>query len=107
MRSSFAHTGASGRFSTSSSTSPMNRLAMSVQTRSGSVSNRSGPGWMPNCWNAASMTAAIAVVGRPRVSIVASVPAEDALAAASGPATPSMAPVPNSSRRGESLRSAT
>ena len=105
--SSFAHTGASGRLSTSSSTRPMNRLAISVQTSSASFSNSSGPGWMPNCWNAASITAAIAVVGSPRVSMVARVPADDALAADSGPATPSIAPLPNSSRCRESRRSVT
>src|SRR5262245_32418878 len=43
------------------------------------------------------MIAAVAEVGRPRVSIGTSTPAADALLAASGPATPSIAPLPNSS----------
>ena len=52
---------------------------------------------MPYWVNAASMTAAVALVGRPSDSIGTSVPAAEALFAASGPATPSMAPWPNSS----------
>ena len=75
----------------------MNRLAISAQTSSGSRSNSSGPGWMPYDWNAASITAAVAFVGSPRVSIGTRVPAAEALLAASGPATPSIAPWPNSS----------
>ena len=43
------------------------------------------------------MTAAVADVGRPRASSGTSTPAAAALFAASGPATPSMAPLPNSS----------
>ena len=74
----------------------MNRLAISAHT-SGSCSKSSGPGWMPYCVNAASITAAVALVGRPSASIGVSVPAAEALLAASGPATPSMAPCPNSS----------
>ena len=42
------------------------------------------------------MMAAVAVVGRPSVSSGTRVPVADALLAASGPATPSMAPLPNS-----------
>ena len=38
------------------------------QTRSGLLSNRSGPGCRPYCWNAASMIAAVAEVGRPSES---------------------------------------
>jgi hypothetical protein len=51
-------------------------------------------------WNAASMIAAVAEVGMPSVSNGTSVPENDALLAASGPATPSIAPLPNSSRCG-------
>ncbi len=43
------------------------------------------------------MIAAVAVVGRPSVRSGTSVPAAEALFEASGPATPSMAPWPNSS----------
>ena len=46
-----------------------------------------------------------AEVGRPRVRSGTSVPAAEALFAASGPATPSMAPWPNSSGFSASLRS--
>ena len=47
VRSSLAHSGASGRLSTSSRRLPMNRLAISVQISSGSFSNSVGPGWIP------------------------------------------------------------
>ena len=42
------------------------------------------------------MTAAVADVGMPSVSSGTSTPEKEALLAASGPATPSMAPWPNS-----------
>ena len=45
---------------------------------------------------AASITDAVAVTGRPSASIGTNMPAAEALLAASGPATPSMAPLPNS-----------
>jgi hypothetical protein len=48
-------------------------------------------------WNADSMIAAVAEVGMPSVSNGTSVPLNDALFAASGPATPSIAPLPNCS----------
>ncbi len=51
------------------------------------------------------MTAAVAEVGSPIVSSGTSTPAAAALLAASGPATPSIAPWPNSSGCLESLRS--
>ena len=75
----------------------MNRLAISAQTRSPSRCSSSGPGWMPNDTSAASMIAEVALVGSPSESIGTMVPAALALLAASGPATPSMAPRPNSS----------
>jgi hypothetical protein len=75
----------------------MSRLAIRPQTSVALVANSSGPGLQPNCWKPASMIAAVAVVGRPSVSSGTSVPAAEALLAASGPATPSMAPWPNSS----------
>jgi hypothetical protein len=43
------------------------------------------------------MIAAVADVGIPSVSSGTSVPLNDALSAASGPATPSIAPLPNCS----------
>ena len=45
------------------------------------------------------MIAAVADVGSPSVSSGTSVPENEALFAASGPATPSIAPLPNSSGR--------
>src|SRR5690606_30903300 len=107
MRSNFAHSGASGRFSSNSRVSPTNRLAINAHTSSDSRSNSNGPGWVPYCWKAASVTAATAVGGRPRGSLVGSVPAADALPVDSGPATPSMAPLPNSSARRDSRFSVT
>ena len=62
-----------------------------------------GPGWRLKIWNAASITAAVAEVGRPRVSSGTSTPENDALFAASGPATPSIAPLPNSLDAGAAL----
>ena len=73
------------------------RLAIRPQTSGGLLAKSSGPGCRPNCWNPASMIAAVALVGSPSVSSGTSVPAADALFAASGPATPSIAPLPNSS----------
>ena len=75
----------------------MNNEAISVQTRVDSVVSRVGPGWIPYPWKAASRIAAVAEVGSPSVSSGTSTPAAAALLAASGPATPSIAPLPNSS----------
>ena len=86
-------------------TLPTYSEAISVHTRSLLRSNSSGPGCRLKIWNAASMIAAVAEVGRPSVSSGTSVPANDALLAASGPATPSIAPSPNSSGCLVSLRS--
>ena len=66
--SSFAHSGANGRLITSSTIMPMNRLASSAHTSSPLRTNSSGPGCIPYCWNAASMIAAVADVGRPSAS---------------------------------------
>ena len=48
-------------------------------------------------WKATNTTAAVADVGKPSASKGTSAPAAFALLAASGPATPSIAPLPNSS----------
>ena len=97
MESSFTHRPTSGRFSASSMKLATSRLAIRPQTSSGLEVKSWAPGCRPNCWKPASMTAAVAEVGRPSVSSGTSVPAAEALLAASGPATPSMAPWPNSS----------
>ena len=63
---------------------------------------------MPYFCIAASRIDAVAVTGRPSASSGTNMPAALALLAASGPATPSMAPSPNSPappRRPASLRS--
>ena len=88
----------SGRFMISRIRLPMYSDAISVQTSVPWSSNSCGPGCTLKIWNAASITAAVAEVGRPRVSSGTSTPENDALFAASGPATPSIAPSPNSSR---------
>jgi len=71
---------------------------MRAQTKSGSFSKSCGPGCRSKIWNAAMSTAAVAEVGIPMVSSGTSTPVNAALFAASGPATPSIAPWPNSSR---------
>ena len=70
---------------------------MSVHTKSGREVKSNGPGWSPYCWNAASSTAAVAEDGSPSVSNGTSTPAAAALLAASGTATPSIAPWPKRS----------
>jgi hypothetical protein len=49
---------------------PTNRLASSAHTSSPLRTKNSGPGCIPYCWNAASMIAAVAEVGRPGASSV-------------------------------------
>src|SRR5262245_59186405 len=70
---------------------------MRPQTRVEDEENSNGPGFRLYCSNAASRIAAVAEVGRPRVRSGTNTPATAALLAASGPATPSIAPLPNSS----------
>ena len=52
---------------------------------------------MPYCWKPVRMIAAVADVGKPSVNNGISAVVTDALFAASGAATPSIAPAPNSS----------
>ena len=99
--STFTQTCTSGRFSSSSITLATYSEAISVHTRSLLFSNSSGPGCRLKIWKAASMIAAVADVGSPSVSSGTSVPENDALLAASGPATPSIAPSPHSASRFE------
>ena len=97
MASSRTQSPTSGRLSTSSIRFATSSEAIRLQTSVALVAKSSGPGCSPNCWKPASMIAAVALVGSPSVSSGTSVPAAEALFAASGPATPSMAPWPNSS----------
>ena len=88
--------GASGRFNSNSSVLPMNRLAISPQTRS-----LSGPSAAVRAGSRSDKRGqhhrGCRVRSAPSESIGTMVPAALALLAASGPATPSMAPLPNSS----------
>ena len=83
----------------------MYMLAISPQTRSGRFSNSSGPGCSPYMMNAASSTAVEPEPGTPSVSSGTIAPPVEALFAASGPATPSIMPVPNFALSRESMRS--
>jgi len=69
---------------------------MSPHTSEPEAVKSCGPGCRLYCSKAASRIAAVAEVGRPSASSGTSTPATAALLAASGPATPSMAPWPNS-----------
>ncbi len=88
---------ASGRFSASRIALPTYMLAMTPQTRSAFFSNSCGPGCRPNMISAPSMIAVVPEPGMPSANIGTIAPLAAALLAASGPATPSIAPVPNSS----------
>ena len=77
-------------------------LAISPQTKSGFFENSSGPGRSPQIMKAPSITAVDADPGMPRVNSGTMAPAVAELLAASGPATPSIAPLPNRSGSRES-----
>jgi hypothetical protein len=72
-------------------------LSIRPQTRSGRVWNSSGPGWMPYMTKAARMIAVELDPGTPSVKSGTMAPVEAALLADSGPATPSIAPLPKRS----------
>src|SRR4029450_2575189 len=63
IRSSLGHSGASGRFKINSNVLPMNRLAISPQTRALSRCSSRGPGWIPEGASRARTTPAGAVGG--------------------------------------------
>ena len=79
--------------------------AIRPQNRSGCASTMRGPGWMPWMISAPTISAITALAGMPRVSSGMKEVCAAALLAASGPATPSIAPVPNRCRPLETLRS--
>src|SRR5882724_3135236 len=87
----------SGRFNTSSMALPMYMLVMIPQKTSGACLTSKGPGWSPWIIKAPSRIAMTALAGMPRVSRGMNAPPAAALLAASGPATPSIAPAPNRS----------
>ena len=97
MRSRFTNRPTSGKFNTSSTTLPTYMLATKPQKSSGCCVISIGPGEMPCTMIAASMTAVIGPVGMPSASIGTNAPVAAALLADSGPATPSIAPLPNRS----------
>ena len=74
-------------------------LATSPQNKSGCSCISKGPGLKPHSTSAASRIAVVPEPGMPRVKSGTSAPPVSELLAPSGAATPSMMPVPNSSRR--------
>ncbi len=73
---------------------PIHMLAISPQKRSGREVMTCGPGTMPWIIIAPSINAIDALPGMPSVSIGTNVVCAQALLALSGPATPSIAPLP-------------
>ena len=65
------------------------------QKSSGSSETKSGPGVMPWMRRAPNISAMVALAGMPRLSSGMKDEVAAALFADSGPATPSMAPLPN------------
>ena len=76
---------------------PMYMLAMMPQKSPGFCFIMSGPGWTPWIMNAPSSSAITTFGGTPRVRSGMNAPPVAALLAASGAATPSMAPLPKRS----------
>ena len=74
---------------------PRYMLAIRPQAKSGFCSISSGPGCRPHIRKPPSSTALAAELGMPSVSSGTIAPAVAALLAASGPARPAMAPLPN------------
>ncbi|SIG57181.1 Uncharacterised protein [Mycobacteroides abscessus subsp. abscessus] len=82
-------------------TLPTYMLAMIVQISPDSSRKISGPGWSPYIVKTKRSSAVVADPGMPRLKRGTIAPPTPALFAASGPATPSIAPLPNSSFRFE------
>ena len=74
---------------------PTYMLAIKPQAISGCSLIMRGPGWMPNMMNAPISTAVVPELGMPSVRSGTKAPELAALFADSGPATPSIMPVPN------------
>jgi len=89
--------------STTSIRFPIHIEAIRSQNSSGCLSMTAGPGMIPWIIMAPTMRAMTAFDGRPSVSMGMKDVCDPALLAASGAATPSMAPLPNSARLGESF----
>jgi hypothetical protein len=99
MVSILTHTPMRGRLSITSRTLPTHMEAIRPQTSAGCSVITSGPGVMPWMMNAPIMSAITGWAGRPRVSRGMNEVWAAALFADSGPATPSIAPCPNSCGR--------
>jgi hypothetical protein len=97
----------SGKFRIKSINLPTYMLSMTPHTRSGRFSKSNGPGWIPYSMKAPSSTAVVPDPGMPSVRSGTSAPVVDELLAASGPATPSIAPWPKCSGYFESRFSIT
>ncbi len=95
--SSLIHRPISGRFSTTSSRLPIHIEVISPQNSGGLLVITCGPGWMLWIIIAATISAITGVVGMPSVSIGMNEVWAPALFADSGPATPSIAPLPKRS----------
>ena len=85
----------SGRFRITSIKLPIHIEAIRPQNSVGLVVITCGPGWMLWIIMPATISAITALVGMPSVSIGMNEACAPALLAASGPATPSIMPVPN------------
>ena len=75
---------------------PIHIETIMPQKRSGFLVMTSGPGWMPWMIMAPTISAITALDGMPKVSMGMNEVCAAALLAASGAATPSTAPLPNS-----------
>jgi hypothetical protein len=95
--SSFTNSPTKGRLSSSSTKLPTYMLAMIAQMRVDSFDISWGPGCRPYMVKTNSSSAVVGDPGMPRVNSGTMPPPTPALLAASGPATASMAPLPNSS----------
>jgi hypothetical protein len=84
----------SGRLMMTSMRLPIHMLATIPQNSSGRSFITCGPGWMPWIVSAPIIKAMTALPGMPSVSMGMNEVWAPALLAASGPATPSMAPLP-------------
>src|SRR6476646_470250 len=94
---SFAKNGTMGRFITSRAMLPRYMLAMMGHTTSACSWNSSGPGLSPYSTSAPRSTAPVPDPGIPMVNNGTIAPPVSELLAASGAATPSIEPLPNSS----------
>ena len=91
------HIPMSGRLSTSSITFPIHIEQISPQKSAGFADITCGPGWMLWIIIAATISAMVALAGRPSTSMGMKEVCAAALFADSGLATPAIAPFPNRS----------